>query len=152
MMMALSVPTKSRGRTKRALEERGPTPETKAKLRFARVQQLYSAKVIDQQQYAAACEVRSIVDSVSALWFKPHNTEGGNSNGSAPRHHLDAFPPALLKPYQNRYLPWIKAMGDRKHCGLRWSEILTGVIVDCHDLADYPPGAAGVIREGLDAY
>ncbi len=149
--MALSIPTKTRGRPKRALEERGPTPETKAKLRPDRVQQLYSANVIDQQQYAAACEIRSIVDSVSALWYKPQTMEGGYG-GSGPRHHLDAFPPKLLRPYQQRYLPWIDAMKDKKHCGLRWSEILIGVIVDCNDPADYAPGAAGVLTQGLDAY
>ncbi len=150
--MTVSVQTKTRGRPKRALEERGPTPETKAKLRPDRVQELYSANVIDQQQYANACEIRAIFDGLSALWFKPPNTDRGHSNGAAPRHHLDAFPPRMLKAYQRRYLPWIRAMGERGHYDKRWSEILIGVIVDCRDPDEYPPGVQKVITQGLDAY
>ena len=146
----------TRGRKRRLIlrieEETGPTPETRAKLRADRVQELFAKGLIDDQQRAAAEEIRSIFDAISALWFRGSVSSDNGGGVAVARHHLDALPLHILVPYKRRYLPWMHMMGAKRFKGLRHSEILIGIIVDCHALEDYPEGAASVLRDALDAY
>ena len=140
-------------------EEQGPTPETKAKLRPDRLQELFTAGLIDQQQLGAGEEIRAIVDAISAMHFRAVNLGGADKTGGGSRHPLDGLRPALQRAHRTRYLPWVHAMKDRKFQGVSYAQILIGVVVDSHALSDYAeetPGgllaAAAVIREALDAY
>lgn len=150
----------TRGRRPRLVlrieEEPGPTPETRAKLRPDRLKELVALGPdkggIDQQQFVAGEEIRAIFDAISALWFRGSVSSEEGGAVAVARHHLDALPAHILRPYKARYLPWMHKMERRRFVGLRWSEIIVGIIVDCHALEDYPEGVASILKEALDAY
>lgn len=143
-------------RMSRALrfEDPGPTPETKAKLRPDMLKALYAAGHLSEEQWVSAQEIREINWAVSALWFRGNGKEGGGGSFTAPRHHLDAMPPNLLRPYKNRYLPWMRRM-EALHMGRdRWSEVITGVLIDSREPSHYgvPEFVIATIKQGLDSY
>lgn len=145
----------------RMIEEQGPTPETKAKLRPDRLLELFTAGLIDQQQFTAGGEIRAVFDAVSAMHFRPMNLGGPDKTGtSSARHPMDGMPYALARLHRTKYLPWIRAMENKRFRGLRVSEILIGIIVDSNVLSDYAAdetsesllAVARVLRDALDAY
>lgn len=135
-------------------EEPGPTPETKAKLRPDMLRALYAAGQLSDAQWVAAQEIREINWAVSALWFRGSGKDSGSGSFTAPRHHLDAMPPELLRPYKARYLPWMRQMEDIYMGNARWSEVITGVLVDSREPAYYGVHefVVAAIKKGLDAY
>lgn len=137
-----------------ALPDPGPTPETRAKLRPDMLKALYAAGHLSEAQWVAAQEIREINWAISALWFRGSGKDGGGGSFTAPRHHLDAMPPRLLRPYKTRYLPWMRQMETLHIARARLSEVIAGVLIDSREPGFYGPAETVIatIRKGLDAY
>lgn len=153
--MECAMATQTRGRKRRLVlrieEEPGPTPETKAKLRPDRLQELFAKGLVDDQQRSAAEEIREIIDAISALYLRSGGMEMGGGS-SRPRHWLDGMAPRLQRLHRTRYMPWVHAMEQQKFNGLTWLQIVVGIVIDCHAVEDYPDGVVGALKQALDAY
>lgn len=136
------------------IEDMGPTPETRAKLRPNMIMALYAAEELNESQWVAAQEICEIADAVSVLWFQPLRMNGGDGVSSRSRHWLDNMKPHLQKPYRARYIPWVRAAEHRLIYGHRLSEVVFGVVVDNRRPDEFGPHAeiCQALREGLDAY
>lgn len=89
------------------IDEPGPTPETRAKLRGDPILDLYERGIIDFRQRVAAEEIRTIYEAVVARLFASPGLEFGVDGGRrARRHPLDGIEPELRRAYLAKYVPW----------------------------------------------
>ena len=113
-------------------EERGPTPETRRRLRRDPIEELYRRGSIGAMQWASALEIRSILEAVEGrfvgeTWRRIEHSDEGRGR-QANRHPLDGLPPGLLTPYLDRLIPWAEKMRGRGKRGRSYLGITLEVL------------------------
>ena len=95
-------------------EDRGPTPETKAKRRPNPIPRLRELGLLGNIEQGAAEEIRAVVEAKLAQYdhSSAGNLEPASGKGLVQfnRAHFDGIPDHLLDIYQRRYIPWAGAM------------------------------------------
>lgn len=124
------------------VDDRGPTPETKAKVRPDPIQQLRNLGVLSEAEQSAAEDIRTLIETVGAL-----QASAMQPGGSAPpmyrnQHHLDGISPAMQRRYMQQLIPWQRAMRQRQ---VGNTDALTAV------LAAIVGGELGAIIQGVKA-
>lgn len=130
------------------VEDQGPTPETKQRLRPDPILTLWKLGVINDLERTAAEEIRQIVEAGLALQavdncdWRPRIRVDQRE-----RHPLDAMSPALQRKWRLRFLPWAAAMRARFAAG---EDVLA--IVYSGILEDVTGERLLALKQGLNAY
>lgn len=135
-------------RIKQEAAERGPTPETRSKLRADQVIHLYSHGVIDERQMTAALEIREVFDALSAMHLRG-NTAIQVQGGKRTFHPLDGLSPEVRDKLDRNYRPWRSWADREKRFGHRVTEITIKVVADSNAV---PGQLKGALIESLERY
>ena len=136
-----------RKRTRADYDERGPTPETRAKLKPDAIDQAFFDGLISQADVSAARQIRDIED---ARVFRSVRSAAGRLEFVAStvitRHPLDGMGLEIERMYRDKYIPW-EAAGRRAG----WMRAVMNFIVDNEPLVKDTPEHTAV-KIGLRAW
>lgn len=122
-------------------EERGPTPETKAKLKSDVVLKLYQAKRLTREQFCAAEEIRQIWEALGRGMFPSSGALLFGTGGGSPGSPVERLSEDEENKWKNNYTPWAKGIGKDvvtphtgtwRHKGnfVTYSQLVYDVVVD----------------------
>lgn len=133
-MMATSRHNQRAGQEKAEdAEGRGPTPETKAKLKSDVVLKLYQAKRLTREQFCAAEEIRQIWEAMGRGMFPSSGALLFGAGGGNPGSPVERLSEDEEWKWKNNYTPWAKGIGKKEaivESVVTYSQLVYDVVVD----------------------